>query len=453
MSKGTAGPGFIVLTLLFLGVFYALSKIKNVQDIKKNWETVRCRPDVLFFASIYGHDTAENIQFCLTKIFTSQAGSTVAPFYTYLQMFIGVIAQLLQSINSIRLTFATLVGSITTVMNNFNDRINQMFSRIQMTFIRMKFLMGRLYGTLFAVMYMMLSGMTAVNNFGNTFLFKFLDTFCFDPDTPIEIQGKGTIPISAVCTGDRLATGKRVTATFQFQSDGQEMVRLGNVLVSTNHYVLSNSKWIRADEHPDAIPAEPWAGGVARPLICLNTEDHCIPLGGYTFRDYDESEEGDADTMRAVLAQLNGAANSEPTDSHPLQYTTCIFPFAQIRMKDGSTRSAHKLRLGDATVTGYILGIVKKEVGEVSSQFSMCTPGCAVWDRDTNMWIRAGAAPGGVTVLPEAQEWISFVVEGGQFELEDGTRVRDYVEIHSPDTNIFYEGVLRASAAPNSKTE
>lgn len=449
MSKGTAGPGFIVLTLIFLGVFYSLRKIKTVQSIKENWEKNRCRPDIMFFAGMYGYDTSENIQFCLSKMFNSQAGSTVAPFYSYIKMFIGILGTLLQSINSIRLTFATLVGSITTVMSNFNDRIQQLFARIKITFLRMKYLMGRVYGTMFAIIYMMMSGMTAVNNFGNSFLFKFLDTFCFDPDTPIEVSGKGVLPISQVRIGDRLtATGSRVTSTFQFIADGQPMVRIGPVLVSTNHYILHANKWIRAEEFPDAVPAEPWSGGISRPLICLNTEDHRIPLAGYIFRDYDEAEEADEATMNAVLAQLNG--NPPPTESACPQdikfsYSTCISPLTKIRMKDGNIRMIQDLQLGDSLSTGRVLGIVKKEVDAYSTRWPSCTPGCAVWDSSANNghgeWVRA-ASPESLR-HPHIQEWMSLVVESGQFELEDGLRVRDYVEIHSPDTNLFYNGALQ----------
>ena len=48
--------------------------------------------------------------------------------------------------------------------------------------------MGRVFATMYAVIFMGLSGIKATTNFGNTFLFKFLDTFCFDPDTKVILK-------------------------------------------------------------------------------------------------------------------------------------------------------------------------------------------------------------------------------------------------------------------------
>ena len=95
-----------------------------------------------------------------------------------------------------------------------------------MSAIRLKFLMGRVFGTMYSVMFMGMAGIKATQNFGNTFLFKFLDTFCFDPDTPIYVEGKGTIPISEVKMGDELEGGGKVTSLFRFHADGQPMVKL-----------------------------------------------------------------------------------------------------------------------------------------------------------------------------------------------------------------------------------
>jgi hypothetical protein len=114
-------------------------------------------------------------------------------------------------------------------------------------------------------------------------------------------------------------------------------------------------------------------------------------------------------------------------------------------MKDGSIRIIQDLQLGDSLSTGRVLGIVKKEVDAYSTRWPSCTPGCAVWDSSANNghgeWVRA-ASPESLR-RPHVQEWMSLVVESGQFELEDGLRIRDYVEIHSPDTNLFYNGALQ----------
>jgi hypothetical protein len=448
MPKGQISPGIFILTILFIAVYVFIQKFLGKQVSGKDWEAIRCRPDVMFFASFYGHNTQENINFCLTKTFESRATSVISPFYTFLRSFAGILVTLLQSINSIRMTFATLVGSITTVMSNFKDRIEQLFFRMKVAIVRIRYLMGRVYGSLFAVIYMMMSGLTATTNFGNTFLFKFLDTFCFDPDTPITLYGSTrTIPIKDVRIGDRLApSGTRVTSVFKFAADGQPMVRFTRqdghppILVSSNHYILHGKSWIRSDAHPAAEAAPDWSGGEERPLICLNTEDHTIPIAHYLFSDYDETAEADAPTMEWVLAHLNGRSPSQNISPAIPEYTTCVRSTTTIRKKDGSLGAANTIQLGDQLTTGTVVGIVKKEIHEVSSTYPSLTPGTARWNATTNQWER----PGDAIQLPASEEGFSFVViPSAQIELESGERIRDYVEIHSPETKDLYGVVLQ----------
>lgn len=451
MAKGQPGPGFFILTILFLVLFYGIQKFLGAPPLKgKDWESIRCRPDIMFFANFYGHNTQENINYCLTKMFESRAGAVVSPFYTFLKSFAGILVTLLESINSIRMTFATLVGSITTVMSNFKDRIEQLFFRIKVAIVRVRFLMSRVYGSLFAVIYMMMSGLTATTNFGNTFLFKFLDTFCFDPDTLVRVRGiKEAVPIRDVRIGDILEPSEvRVTGVFQFAADGQPMVSLKRddghppILVSSNHYIRSgsapDSPWVRSDAHPAATPAGEWSGGSSRPLICLNTETHTIPIAQYTFSDYDETPDADSETMAWVLSRLN---NQTAPPAPPFDYTTCVLAKTLLRMKNGSIVLAEDVVLGDELITGKVMGTVKKEVTEVAKAYPTLTPGTAIWNEVTQEWERAGYS--GIIPLPQPQEAVSFVVvPSAQIELASGERIRDYVEIHTPEAKELYGAVL-----------
>ena len=237
---------FFITILLIAGIVFILASV-DTKEISENWPKYRCSPSVMPFAGLYGHDTNENI--------------------------------------------------------------TQIMFRAQIAGTRMRFLMNRLFATFYAMIYMGVSGITAVTSFGDTFLFRFLDTFCFPPETLVEIEGFDTpVPISTVKIGDRFkGTDDLVTAVFSFYSDGQPMVEFPNGLqVSTNHYMYYNNLWIQAQDHPEAKRIQPWSGGVSRPLICLNTNHHRLFIGGYEFLDYDETELGDKETMSWVEHHVNG---------------------------------------------------------------------------------------------------------------------------------------------------
>ena len=387
------------------------------------------------FASFYGYNTAENFQFCMANMFGDEMGAALGPVFQILAKLVSSLVLLIQVANSIRLQFATMMGGVNTLFQNFADRFKQLLSAVQMSAYRMKLIMGRLYGAFFAMIYMSIAGMTAVQNFSETALFDFLDTFCFDPDTLVEIEGKGSIAVKDVKMGDIFVkTGGHVTSVFQFEADGQPMVELpGTIIVSTNHYISSKGSWILAGNHPEAHSIGAWAGGKERPLICFNTSDHKIPVGDYMFLDYDETEEGDQQTMEWVDEKLNAQKRRHPRS---YSYTSCGHETMEVRMADGTSKRIASLQLGDQLTTGRVIGLVQKQVDSECTLPSgdLCAPGLCYWTG--HLWARAGDT---CDVRKNTQTMYSLVVsKTASFETTKGTYGRDYVEVHSPEAEHFY---------------
>ena len=415
----------------------------DVQVVKDNWEKYRCRPDVMIMADYYGHDSSDNLNFCLKNGFDKRAKEAIGPFYSYLGKFVEILMTMLNSLNSIRMIFATIVGSATQIFSEFSERIQALFYRFQMSAIRMKMLMGRVFATMYAIIFMGMAGLKATQNFGNTFLFKFLDTFCFDPDTSIVLKSGKTVAIKEVRIGDVLKDGQRVTATFQFAADGQRMVQLGGngkgkdqILVSTNHYILHNG-WIPSEEHPDATPAADWSGGNERPLICLNTDTHTIPIGEYIFRDYDETSEGDAEAMKMATDILNGTPGANL--DNPNSEMAC-HPHTKIKVKGGLV-PASLVRLGMELSHGKVVGIVKKEcseICEIGGEFFAA--GTCLWSDEHGKWVRAFEISRPMKIIPSS--YYSFVITPSACIETEKNMFRDYVEVHSKDLEEPYSKSL-----------
>jgi hypothetical protein len=298
-----------------------------------------------------------------------------------------------------------------------------------------------MYATLFSVMYMGMSGITGVTSFTNTFLFSFLDTFCFPGETELivqDTQGKGRrISIKDVKIGDVLLPGKSVvTATFQFYSRGQEMVQLGRVKVSTNHYVMHEGRPIMAGEHPHAISLGPWDSDDL--LYCVNTSDHKIPVEYLTFMDYDETSEGDKDTLNFIDSRVNGFTKPKNKDYTYKDSCFAIEEHSKIKTKSGLVE-AKDIKIGDTLSTGCeVVGLIRRQVTEVCRLPNgiQVTPATLYWKKEVNQWNRCGEDYMWTT---EPCEWVSFVVvPHSQIELEDGTMVRDYMELCSPDAEQYY---------------
>jgi hypothetical protein len=425
----------LIVKLILFSMMFGMHQYSNYQKVRDNWKYYRCQPSVMPFATFYGHNVAENFQFCLKGIFTGHAQQITAPFTSILGIFGSILGQIKGTINSIKGSVSTMGGGINTIFQDFTDRIKNFFFQLRLSAIRIKNMITRMHAIMFSVIYMGMSGVKAGQNFGNTVLFSFLDTFCFPPETTLSVAKKGIIPIYQVEIGDvLLPTNSRVTAKFHFAAQGQPMVQLkGGICVSTNHYLIYKGSWIRAEAHPDATPLGPYE---RQSLICLNTSDHVIPMDPYRFRDYDETAEADQATMQMIETRLNGTPNPSIalTENSPT-----FHPLTKVKLQDGSLCQVKDLQVTMKLSTGdSVTGLFHKEVREVCflSHEEILGSATLVWK--DHKWIRAGM----LYPILRYETPVVFIglitTTSSQIELASGRRVRDYLELCSPDAETFY---------------
>jgi hypothetical protein len=434
---------FIIIIVLVIWISaYGMSALVNIQHIKDDWANQRCSPLIMPFASFFGTNTKDNFEFCMGKIFTTHSQGYLGSMSGMFSGFTGLLQSIFDSMSSLRNVIASLGGGINVIFQEFTERISTFFFQLRTSAVRIKMLMGRLYATLFSVMYMGMSGITGMTSFTNTFLFSFLDTFCFPGETEVMVQENGVVrrvPIKDVKIGDILVPGNtRVTATFRFYSRGQAMVKLGPIVVSTNHYLKHNGKLIMAGDHPNAIPYGPWDSD--EHLYCLNTTDHTIPMEYLTFMDYDETPEGDDQTLKWIEEKIN--AKKVPSSEHRSYADACfaIDETAKIRTERGLI-AAKDIQIGERLTTGSeVVGLIRREVSEVCtlSNGVRITPATLYWDETE--WKRLGQHQ---AYQKCDCQMVSFVVTpNSQIELENGIRVRDYMEVCSPDSEQYYSALL-----------
>jgi hypothetical protein len=216
------------------------------------------------------------------------------------------------------------------------------------------------------------------------------------------------------------------------------MVNLNGTIVSTNHFILHNNTYIEAKEHPLARLIEPWSGGSSRPLICLDTDTHQIPIHGEIYSDWDETDDIDDTYMTHNEMKLNGiSCDTVPIKKHPWKYQPAISSSAQIMYKNGSVVGCSEVQLGDIVSTGKVIGIGKKLVYEWVSLPSgiIVTPSTLLWME--HKWIRSGDYYE-VFYSSIPSIFYSFVVLGtANIELSTGEVIRDMCEIHSPDSELI----------------
>ncbi len=425
----------IIFTVLLTIGAAVVTGLSDFKDVAENWAKYRCRPQYIATAKLFGKDPEENFRFCANEVFKDEAGGVIGPMYKTMGSFTGVLSTLLSNINSLRLSFTTMLGGIQNIFGDLTNRVSQFYFAIRVKLISMRSLMYRVYGTIFAMIYMVMSGITAAQNFGDSTIGRFLDTFCFDPETAVPLADGRLVAIGTLTTGDELANGQRVTAVFRFHAPGQPMVYLDNILVSTNHYVQHEGQWVQAGDHPEAKPAASWTAD--RPLVCLNTSGHKIHIGRFIFSDYDETDAGDAITEAWTESRLNGGVHS--TVRRWTEYGAVLEQSLKIQTRRRGLIAAADLQLGDELVGGgRIIGLVRKEFGEMTS--AGLSPSSLIYH--DGAWQRIGRL---LPVHHTKGEGIGvFVYPQSYITTASGLAVRDYIEVFSPDAEHAYTEALCA---------
>jgi hypothetical protein len=135
--------------------------------------------------------------------------------------------------------------------------------------------------------------------------------------------------------------------------------------------------------------------------------------------------------------------NASPVISAEYPFTEYGFAMGEetlITMQNG-IKQLKDVCIGDMLSTGsQVAGVIRKVVTEICViDGVMITPSTLFWNG--SHWLRFGEKyPYRLTSM----ECISLIVTpNSQIELDNGIRVRDYLEICSPDTELYYTAHIK----------
>ena len=434
---------FILMTVIQIGLVIWTLAGGGLADIANNWPKYRCNPLIMPFASLFGSDATENFNFCMKNIFTMNAGPVLAPLYNVMASFTDIVGTISNVANSFRYLIANLLHGMERLMSSFRDRFQFILFSIRMSFFKIMNLMGRLYSTFYAVIFMGMSGLQAANNVANNDLVKFLLEFCFDPSTPIQLESGKFIAISDLKIGDRLASvdGKNpvVTSLFKFDGSKTPMVKVGETVVSKEHYMKYEKlgSWIVAGDHPDAVfsPSLPI-------LVCLNTSTHTVLINGSVFSDYDESDSPDVikQTQKVAEKALNSGKHGVSVDRYELGLEGNI----PIKMIDGQFKEIQYISIGDILANGGVVkGLVKEQVSSIVKLKNgyKVSASQLFWSESASAWVRAGALFQSIK-----EDVVFYQLINDKSILESPTYIfRDYREVDSGEMEEAYSRKLKNS--------
>ena len=447
---------FLGITAVMSVIIWICVEIANYQEITTHWETYRCMPSVTPFAKFYGHDLEETVNFCIGEAVKQHSAGVMAPIYEGVAKVASVVDGVYTKADAVEGGVTHLLTGFSNFIVNFANSFNLIQTRVRIGVVKIKEIFGRVHGLFMSFVFAGLSALT----FGQNLVCNPLVTFmvedvgqinlpfcCFAPDTLIPLRGGSLVEIANIRIGDLLASGGRVTSLYRFDGRETPMVRVHGVHVSGNHALQHEGRWVRADAHPAAVPAEELPR-----IFCIGTSDNRIPIVAeglalpLIFTDYEETEDPDviAEAQAAAEAAL-GMSAGQPTIE---DYSLGLDPQFQVTLVGGRQKRLEEVVVGDMLLgSGRVQGVIREECDEcvvapggrlMSVAQLVRIPGRTGWQRAGRLWPDRQVK--GSRIL-----W-QLLVPDATFHVMDidgqAYSVRDYTEVPGSVTQAPYDRFL-----------
>ena len=297
----------VVIILLIFIAMYAFSAFSvGIKKIKNNWPEYRCNPAIMPFADQFGHDSMTNFVSCIS----SMQGESMKIFLIPIHALFGLLGDLskdiVESISYITSFFPQLK---TSIFGNFGSIFSVFFNLIvqfQKTIIKLKDMLMKITGVMATLIYTFSSFMKMGDSFMAGPIVSTLDTLCFKHDTKIKVKHSGALckihpgvykKISDIHLGDVLINGSEVIGLLKLKgSDKNPFYRIWSrklkeyIYVTGSHRILSEKADDKFENYIEVCDFEKAdkTTDFDSELYCLITSDHRIPIGEYTFWDWED---------------------------------------------------------------------------------------------------------------------------------------------------------------------
>ncbi len=360
--------------------------------------------------------TAQNFTYCTQNILSNITGHAVQPL-TYITNVLQKLAETIQnSIQSVRAMFDKIRTSMQDVSEEIMGRLMNVMTPLMQIIISFKDLTGKIQGTMTAGLFTLLGSyftlkslmgaiaqfiisilialsvmiaifwimpftwgaaiantsifvaiaipMAIILNFMNDVLhvnggYKIPKIKCFDKDTLITMIDGTQKKIIDIKTGDIISNNNVVTAKIKVTTEGSNIYKLNNIIVSDSHIVKYGNIWIPVSKHPNAINIESYNEPF---LYCLNTTNKIIEINNQIFTDWDEIY---GDSLDKVL---NNRLIPIKTVKDIHKYLDIGFTEStKIKLDNGDYKEINTIAINDVLENGEIVyGVVEIDGSNIS---------------------------------------------------------------------------------------
>ena len=291
----------VIAIIVIFGLLYFSSIITNgLQDIKDNWPKYRCSPTYMPFASYLGYDTIENFSYCVGNIQKDLMGYFLSPIQYILGSLGATLQNLLDSFQMVRVVIDKLKKGFGFIIGDVYGMFTNVIMQFQKIIIKTKDTAMKLIGIVTTFIYMIEGASYTGKSIDRGPIGETLRTICFSKNTKIKLQNGNMKKIKDIVLGDILENGSEVYGTLLLKGGKDSpYYKIWSEKLNDFIYVTGEHKIFNKTTNNDNsllsnyIPVKDYNGAVKtgafdRVLYCLITDNHQIPIGEYTFWDWED---------------------------------------------------------------------------------------------------------------------------------------------------------------------
>ena len=289
----------ILCIILLYPLPYIWTSIQ-IEDIKKNWNTIKCNPESIMYYPVASDDVMGDMTSCVQNVMFNSMDEFLKPItgmFSNLADFGSSITSQLQGVRNVIYMIRDKIMKITELCFSYIMKVMLIFYRFQLV---LRNILSRLVGIILSMVYVMQGGVYLGESIWNGVPGQIIRAIgskkignCFDGNTMIKLQNGIIKKISDIEIGDVLETNSIVVSTMKILNLYKEpYYTLPNgvndelIYVSGTHYVFNTklNMYHIVELHKDAIKTQI----VPDMFYCLITEDNKIKIGNQIFWDWED---------------------------------------------------------------------------------------------------------------------------------------------------------------------
>lgn len=289
---------YVVLIIVAFGILHLTGFIMlRLKELEEDWPKHRCNPMTMPFASYLGHDPIANFTYCVGNIQKDLMGFFLEPIEYVLSM-VGQLGEwILGRLNLIREFFNMFRKFLSTMVGDIYGMFVNVLIQVQSLVIKLKDTVMKLVGILMTFMYLIQGAMMTGQSINRGPIGETLRAVCFHKNTPVNLKNGTTVLMKDIQLGAILENGAEVYGLLTLKGDSNNPYykiwsdKLNSfIFVTGEHKILidNNKSDIEGFKPVKEVSYALKTDICDEELSCLITSNHRIPIGEFTFWDWED---------------------------------------------------------------------------------------------------------------------------------------------------------------------